>query len=605
MRDQTETLSTGASSLTSGTPHSSLHGMGRSDAEAKLGDLIRLSRERCRGTYGLEEKTRHPVMRLQDSELSHRREEFLDAIGGFAPELDRGNLLPDKFRYCLLVSDAKGFVVEAYAPAGYERDFLTRGIGVGGLWDERSAGTNGIALAMRIGRVLSVVGAEHFHTCFRDVACTSAPLRDAQGNLIGSLTLVGSTTRRTAELEWCERVVGMASARFQTRLFRNFHSDCMTARLFSKKPGGVGHFESIAACDERGTVIASLPLSNGAPAPVEHRDLLGRHLSEFRDVTISVRGPAHPLPERRVRPEGTSGAALRRKFPGEALARLAAQGGGMALVVERARKLIAHRVPLLFCGEHAVGKAELVQLLLDDLELASPMGLRIDCAALPPESDLGETLTQARFLSEYPIEKATPLVVLLNVNRLGDSQRRKLEAFLRWVEPTGGAAGDLAARPVLVFTADRGWRELCEGSELGESLLFRIGQSVLEVPPIRDRDPGTVLDDLIRAEFGGVEVSDSAREALLAHDWPGNLRELQAVIREALVCGNGHRINLPDLPQRILARPTAPGKTGTAQALRDALDSTGWNVSQTARLLGRSRATVNRWIIEEGLRRPE
>jgi transcriptional regulator of acetoin/glycerol metabolism len=578
--------------------------MGSSDTEAKLGHLIRLSRERCSSLYRLDEKTRHPVMRLQDSELSKRREEFLDAIGGFAPELDRGNLLPDKFRYCLLVSDPDGFVVEAYAPVGYERDFQVHGIGVGGFWDERSAGTNGIALAMHAGRVLSVIGPEHFHACFRDFSCTSAPLRDAQANLIGSLTLVGTATRRTAELAWCEQVLGMASARFQTRLFRNFHSGCMTARLFSRGPGGAGHFESIAACDERGTIVASLPLSNGTPAPAEHRDLFGRHLSELRDLTITVRGPARTLPARRVRLEASS-AVLPRKFPGEGLARLAAQGGGMDLVVERARKLIAHRVPLLLCGEPAVGKAELVQHLLDDLELASSMGIRIDFASLPPESDLDEALTQARFMSEYPIEKVTPLLVLLNVNRLGDGQRQKLEAFLRWAEPTGGGVGGLAARPVLVFTADRGWRELLEGSELGESLLYRIGQSVLEVPPIRDRDLGAVLDDLIRAEFDGVELSESAQGALLDHDWPGNLREMRAVIREALICGNGTRVNLPDLPQRILSKPAAPESGKKSHALRDALDSTGWNVSRAARLLGKSRATVNRWIIEEGLRRPE
>ena len=80
---------------------------------------------------------------------------------------------------------------------------------------------------------------------------------------------------------------------------------------------------------------------------------------------------------------------------------------------------------------------------------------------------------------------------------------------------------------------------------------------------------------------------------------------MRAVIREALVCGNGHRVNLPDLPQRILSKPTAPEKAGKSHALRDALDSTGWNVTRAARLLGKSRATVNRWIIKDGLRRPE
>src|SRR6185312_2212885 len=135
-----------------------------------------------------------------------------------------------------------------------------------------------------------VVGSEHFHSCFHEFACSSAPLLDAQSNVIGSVTLVGLAARRSAELAWREQVLSMASARFQTRLFSNFHAGRMTARLFSKNPGELGYFESIASCDEKGMVVASIPLTVGAQVPLEHRDVLGRHLSELHDLKISVRG---------------------------------------------------------------------------------------------------------------------------------------------------------------------------------------------------------------------------------------------------------------------------------------------------------------------------
>lgn len=581
--------------------------MSKPDPDAKPDDLIRLSRERCRGTYRLEEKTVHPVMRLRDAELAPRREAFLDGIGGFAPELDRGALLPDKTRHCMLIADAKGFVVEAYTPVAHERDFQSSGIGLGGFWDERSAGTNGIAMAMRTGRVISVVGPDHFHACFHGFACTSAPLLDAQANIIGSVTLVGSTRRRAEELAWCERVLSMAAVRFQTRLFRNFHAGRMTARLFSKSADGTGHFESIAACDDRGTIVASLPLSLGSQTPVEHRNLQGRHLSDLPDLTINVRGPAQELPSRRVRTAPAPGRSLpTRKFPGEALARLAAQGGGMDLVVERARKLLSHRVPLLLCGEPASGKAELIKLLLDDMNLTSSIAIHLDGAALPSDTDLDDALSQTRFLSEYPIKHLPPLLVLLNVNRLAPELLRKLEAFLRQIEPSSDGVGDLPERPVLVFTADCSWADLSGDATPGEDLLFRIGQAILDLPPVRHRSLAAVLDTLLQTEHGpGVEIAPNAKAALMSYHWPGNLQEMRAILREALICGNGRRINLPDLPQRILTKAAPATPANKAQSLQEALDSTGWNVTRAARLLGKSRATVNRWILEQGLRRPE
>ena len=138
------------------------------------------------------------------------------------------------------------------------------------------------------------------------------------------------------------------------------------------------------------------------------------------------------------------------------------------------------------------------------------------------------------------------------------------------------------------------------------NLLYLVGQSVLELPPLRMRDREAVLDNVIAHDIEDpIEVTNSAKDVLINYDWPGNTREMRAVVREALICGNGRRINVTDLPDRLSVSSVQPETAVTRAALRDALDSTNWNVTKAARLLGKSRATINRWIASESLQRHE
>lgn len=567
--------------------------------------LIRSSQERCANRHGLSESTSHPVIRLQETELLRKRDSFLERIGGLAPEMDRTYLVPDRSRYCLLIADTNGFVIEAFAPDGYERDFERFGIGLGGLWDERVAGTNGIDMALQAGRVITVSGLDHFHRCFRDFACTSAPFRDAQNNVIGTVTLVGSASRRQEEITLCEQMLKLVSSRFQVRLFRNFHADRMTARLASRNTEGFRLFETIVACDERGLVEASLPLWKDSPVPVEHQNLLGRHLADLRDLTISVRGPVQDLPRRQAKRSVSPASSLpSRVRPRDALADLALQGGGMELLVERARKVLSHRVPMLVCGEPGTGKVQFAQALLADLGLVSPLALAFDCAQGPGDDRFKMLLDQARFHQEFPVERCAASLLLHNVDKLSASDQCKLESFLQDMEHLHNHRAQSASPLVLIFTADQDWTGLRDRGALSDKLLYLTGQTVIDLPPLRNCDLAKVLDGLLKDEFpDGISLSPNAREKLLAHDWPGNLREMRAIIREALICGNGRCINLTDLPQRFFETRTRGQYT--PMSLRDALDSTGWNVTKAAKLLGKSRATVNRWILDEGLRRPE
>ncbi len=564
--------------------------------------LIRSSRDRSRSLHNLSSCTRSPILRLQADEINHRNEKFLDQIGGAASEVDRSVLLPSRSRYSLLITDADGIVIESYAPEGMEAEFQRNGLVRGSVWDERVAGTNGISMSMQTGRVLTVLGDEHFYTCFHGFSCSSAPLMDAENNLIGTITLVGSVRRRQEEHALCEQVIRRASRQFQTRLFRTFHSDKLTGRALSQDPVSRRLFETLVACDDAGVVVSYLPLWRDSARPSAHQDLVGRHVSDLKDLNITLRGPVAVPPRRRVMHSDLPRIPDRIEKE-TTLGRLIKEGGRLPILAERARKLVAHRVPVLICGAPGVGTEGFAKALLEEQGLISPVGVTLDAARNGAEADLSEALTSVGFLSDYPVDNVVPTLILRNIESLSAEAQLVLERFLD-VDPS--MSGMKARPPAVLFTAGRAWSELERDDSIPRSLLYLLGQAVVELPPVAQRECDAVLDNVIAESFTDpIEIADSARDVLMGYPWPGNRREMHAVLREALICGNGRRINVTDLPARLLPSRQDAAKERPRASLKDALDSTNWNVSKAARLLGKSRATINRWIASEGLQRPE
>lgn len=139
----------------------------------------------------------------------------------------------------------------------------------------------------------------------------------------------------------------------------------------------------------------------------------------------------------------------------------------------------------------------------------------------------------------------------------------------------------------------------------------------LRVPPLRERPDdlaALLLDALGRAARvlgrSAVGLDPGAQTALLAHDWPGNLDELYAVIERAVARARGPRVTLADL------RALGHAELGTRneldatfdvverRVLERALQRADGNKSEAARLLGLKRSTffdkLNRHGIESG-----
>jgi sigma-54 dependent transcriptional regulator, acetoin dehydrogenase operon transcriptional activator AcoR len=137
-------------------------------------------------------------------------------------------------------------------------------------------------------------------------------------------------------------------------------------------------------------------------------------------------------------------------------------------------------------------------------------------------------------------------------------------------------------------------------------LLYRLNTVCVSVPPLRRRRD---LAAAARCVLAGLNLraslSEGALERLATHDWPGNFRELRAVLTRALLARHDGQLAAADIDRVLPHRPAAPSATSASALQRQASDAvqreyerTGRNASQTARNLGISRTTVYRHLRE-------
>jgi PAS domain S-box-containing protein len=164
---------------------------------------------------------------------------------------------------------------------------------------------------------------------------------------------------------------------------------------------------------------------------------------------------------------------------------------------------------------------------------------------------------------------------------------------------------------------NRNLPDLIRAGAFREDLYYRINVIRLELPPLRERkdDIGLLVEQFIR-RFNRLQgravpgISPEALALLMAHDWPGNIRELENCIERAFVlCGSG-RVDIPHLPEELTA--TVPRGEGLhsvhdlldRQAIQAALERNGFNRLAAARDLGIHKTTLFRRMKRLGMDLP-
>ena len=236
---------------------------------------------------------------------------------------------------------------------------------------------------------------------------------------------------------------------------------------------------------------------------------------------------------------------------------------------------------VLILGETGTGKELIAKNLHDKSRRAGHAFIPVNCGALPDnlvESELfghrKGAFTGADANRKGLFEVANGGTLFLDeVGELDKSVQVKLLRFLESGEIRRVGENDPFRVDVRVVCAThRDLREMIETDAFREDLFFRINMFEIVLPPLRERkaDVPALARHMIKrfnARRGGLDIdlTDDAIEALQAHDWPGNIRELANAIERASILSGGGDIRAEHLP--------TPG--GNYSARRSAAPATG------------------------------
>lgn len=165
----------------------------------------------------------------------------------------------------------------------------------------------------------------------------------------------------------------------------------------------------------------------------------------------------------------------------------------------------------------------------------------------------------------------------------------------------------------LVAATNRDLERLAKEGAYRADLLYRLDVLHVHIPPLRERRED--IPPLIRhltethARRDGralPEVTAEAMDVLVAHDWPGNVRQLENVLLRCAVHSSGGPVRASDVRRWIGdAAPASRPRTLAAierEAVVNALAFARGNVSEAARILGISRPTLRRKMKAFGIR---
>jgi DNA-binding NtrC family response regulator len=310
-------------------------------------------------------------------------------------------------------------------------------------------------------------------------------------------------------------------------------------------------------------------------------------------------------------------------------------------------RVAAQTVPVLITGESGTGKELVARAIYQHGPRAKAPFLALNCAAIPEnllESEVfghekgAFTGADRRRIGRF--EQCNGGTLFLD--EIGDMPLALQGKILRVLQEQAfervGGAETVRTDVRLIAATHRDLKAWSEEGKFRPDLYYRLGVFTIDLPPLRERgdDLSMLVKHYVRRfsrELGREvrEVAPEALERLQGYAWPGNIRELQSVVKQTLLRATGPVLLpafLPELAGRAGEPTTAPAsadgfalETFVAERLQpDAsdlyadvhrqvdrhflarvLEYTGGNQHQAARLLGIARKTLRVKLRELGL----
>jgi DNA-binding NtrC family response regulator len=351
-------------------------------------------------------------------------------------------------------------------------------------------------------------------------------------------------------------------------------------------------------CVVNGTLTRQAQLADGDVVELGHTFFLYRELPVPADAAADMSVADLPAPTPQL---ATFVASLERGYA--SLARIA-------------------RTPVaaVLLGETGTGK-EVVARALHQLSARPGPFVAVNCGALPEQLIEAELFGHRKGAFSGATSDRHGLIRsadrgTLFLDEIAELAAESQVAFLRVLqEHEVVPVGD--DRPIkvdvrLCAATHRDLDDLVERGQFRRDLYARLFGLVLELPPLRDRmeDLGILLAALLARIPGGAGATfaPAALRALVRHEWPLNVRELEKCLVAALALAGDQPIELEHLPPAVrrprphrasepmaAVGPLSPEEIELRERLVALLTSHGGNVASVARALSKGRMQIHRW----------
>jgi DNA-binding NtrC family response regulator len=305
----------------------------------------------------------------------------------------------------------------------------------------------------------------------------------------------------------------------------------------------------------------------------------------------------------------------------------------LAPLAEQLEIAATHEVTVLIEGETGTGKTHLAKLIHDCSARAANRFLVVACGALSGNLIASEffghvkgSFTGADANKVGKFSAAGEGTLLLDeIDTLGMDQQANLLRVIETgeFEPVGSNETQVCKARIVAAT---NWN-LADAVERGtfrNDLYYRLHVIAFRLPPLRERpqDVSPLVRGMV-AKFGTrfgkkiQSVQPDAMRALELFPWPGNIRQLENVLQQAVLTCTGDELRLQHLPQLVHAIRPEPTANGTATAtpgtlehnretteraaILRALEKVSYSRTRAAQLLGVSRVTLYKKMKKYGL----
>ncbi|EMN6296121.1 sigma-54-dependent Fis family transcriptional regulator [Vibrio parahaemolyticus] len=562
---------------------------------------------------GLKQRRRPEDIRVTPATLQDRRHQLnflLETVTQFALPLFNQLFAHSDSR--LILTDADGVIIGSWGQPKFREKLTEIALSSGACWQEKVKGTNAIGTAIIEAKPVSVIGDQHFIQHHRFISCSANPIFDHLGHLIGVLDITSEQKKHDFSTQV---LVQNMVQQVENQLLNLIPQGHIRVDLACEKGLLNSGWQGIIIANEDGQILAHNQVASQLLA---QQNVIGQSLDDI----LSIQSADHPfvfktkpLTDKKVKSRSVT--ASNDLHYGDSTVEHCWQ---------QANRVIDKDISLLILGETGVGKNEFVKALHKNSQRKTGPLVSVNCGALPKdlvESELfgyvAGAFTGANNKGyQGKIRQAHKGILFLDeiADLPLDAQSRLLHVLQDKTVLPVGSNQSVQVDTQIIAATHKDLDSLVSEGLFRQDLYYRLNGLIIELPRFEERDDKQQLIENIhrRHAESKQQLCPHLLSLMLSYSWPGNLRELDSLIKVSALMAQGEEtLELAHVPTHLskklsqaqdvatAAEPTLKLRATVEDKLLKTYQANQGNISKTSRMLGVSRNTIYRKLKSLGI----